>query len=467
VYAVVRVGRHRTRIRMRPSSEPSRLVLGAFLYPTGYHAAAWRHPDVAPTGGIDVEQYVRWARVAEAGGFDFLFLPDSSSMRGDDLDVLGRSAIRYVAQLEPLTLLAALARETTDIGLAATVSSTYNEPYPVARAVASLDHVSRGRVAWNLVTSQNPYEAANHSRASLDHDARYARAEEFVDVVTALWDTWDDSALVADTASGVFFDAARVCPLDHAGEHFRVRGPLNVPRSPQGRPVTLQAGSSEPGRALAARTADVIFTAQDRLDDARAFRADIRARARRFGRDPDDIRVLVGLFPFTAPDDESARRRHDEMATLIDDEVAVSLLASELGMDDLDGHPLDGPLPPLPVSSAGRSRQDLLVANARRNGLSIRELAVRVAGSRGHLAVVAGGGHVADLMQEWFEAGAADGFIVMAPDLPVGLDAVVEYVVPVLARRGLLRPHQTGVTLRERLGLPRPYLDHRPLRSRT
>ncbi|MEV5873795.1 LLM class flavin-dependent oxidoreductase [Streptomyces sp. NPDC052101] len=431
--------------------------LGAFLYPTGYHVAAWRHPGVPADAGVNFAHYAELARTAERGTLDFLFLPDSSAMRGADLPELSRAAIRYVAQFEPLTLLGALAAVTERIGLTATVSSTYNEPYHTARKIASLDHISGGRAGWNLVTSQNPYEAYNFGLPEHpEHAARYRRAHEFAEVVKGLWDTWSDDAWVRDKDSGRFFDPERIRPLDHRGEHFSVRGPLNVPRGPQGHPVTLQAGSSEAGRELAAATADVVFTAQHDKDDVRAFTEDVRARAGKYGRDPSSVLVMAGVFPFVGRTRAEAEEKRERLQDLIDPEVGLALLQSELGHADLSGCDLDGPLPELPPSDSGRSRGDLLARMAADDGLSIRQLYKRVAGSRGHRQVVGTAESVADELTDWYESGVVDGFVVMPPSLPDGLADFVDLVVPELRRRGLFRTAYEGRTLRDHLGLHRP-----------
>jgi FMN-dependent oxidoreductase (nitrilotriacetate monooxygenase family) len=433
------------------------MTIGAFLYPTGYHIAAWRHPDVPAAAGIDFGHYAKLASVAEQACMDFIFLPDSSAMRGTDLATLSRTAIRYVAQLEPMTLLSALAATTSRIGIAATLSSTYNEPYQVARAVASLDHISGGRAGWNLVTSQNPQECFNFGYATQpSHADRYARAEEFVDVVKGLWDSWDDNAFLRDKRSGRFFDPDGLTSLNHRGKWFTVRGPLNMPRPPQGHPVTLQAGASEAGRALAARTAEVVFTAQPTLASAREFYQDVKNRAARHGRSPDDLIILVGCNLFVGRTRQEAGAKFTALQDLIDPEVGLSLLASELGGFDLSGYPLDGPLPPLPVSNAGRSRQRLLIDLAERENLTIRELCLRVAGPRGHWQLVGTPDDIADAFQEWTGCGAADGFIIMPPQLPGSLDDFAEAVVPRLQDRGLFRRHYAGQTLRDHLGLRRP-----------
>ncbi|MFJ8011897.1 LLM class flavin-dependent oxidoreductase [Streptomyces sp. NPDC096339] len=431
--------------------------IGAFLYPTGYHVSAWRHPDVPVDAGVNFAHYAELARTAERGKFDLLFLPDSAAIRGDDMEALSRTAIRYVAQFEPLTLLGALAVVTERIGLTATVSSTYNQPYHSARMIASLDHLSNGRAGWNLVTGQNPHEALNFGFSEQpEHGARYARATEFAEVVKGLWDTWDDAAFSPSKESGRFFDPEGVRPLHHSGEHFTVRGPLNMPRSPQGHPVTLQAGSSEPGRNLAAATADVVFTAQHSMAAAHAFTADVRARAVRAGREAHDVQVLTGVFPFIGRTRSEAEDKFAALQDLIDPRVGLSLLGSELGGVDLSGFDLDGPLPPLPPSNAGKGRRDLLVKMAEDEGLSIRELYRRVAGSRGHWQPVGTAESVADELAAWFESGAVDGFMIMPPQLPDGLDDFVDLVVPELQRRGLFREEYEGTTLRDHLQLARP-----------
>lgn len=435
----------------------SHMRLGAFLYPTGYHVAAWRHPDVPADAGVNFTHYAELARTAERGTLDFLFLPDSSAMRGADMTALSRTAIRYVAQFEPLTLLGALAAVTERIGLTATVSATYNEPYHSARMIASLDHISQGRAGWNLVTSQNPYEAYNFGLSEHpEHAVRYRRAHEFAEVVKGLWDTWSDDAWVRDKESGQFFAPDGIRPLEHRGEHFSVRGPMNMPRSPQGHPVTLQAGSSGPGRDLAAATADVVFTAQHDKEDVRAFTKDVRERAEKYGRDPYSVQIMAGVFPFVGRTQAEAEEKVERLQDLIEPEVGLALLASELGHVDLSGYDLDGPLPELPPSNSGRGRRDLLVRMAADEGLSVRQLYKRVAGARGHRQVVGTAESIADELADWFESGVVDGFIVMPPSLPDGLDDFVDLVVPELRRRGLFRSTYDGTTLREHLGLERP-----------
>ena len=433
-----------------------RMRLGAFLYPGGHHVAAWRHPSAQADAGVNAAHYRRIARTAEAAKFDLIFLADGVSVRGDDLDALSRTAIRYVGQFEPLTLLSHLSAVTERIGLVATASTTYNEPFHVARKFASLDHLSGGRAGWNLVTSADPREAWNFSREShLAHANRYARAEEFVDVVRGLWDSYEDDAFVRDSESGRFFDPDKLHLLAHEGAHFSVRGPLNVPRPPQGHPVVVQAGSSEAGKALAARTAEVIFTAQDSLEDAVAFYADVKGRMGRYGRDPDHLKIMPGAFPVVGRTQAEAQDRFAALQELIHPVVGRSLLEQLTGAD-LSGLPDDAPVPELPETDGGKSRQDLFVRLARREGLTIRELYLRAAGARGHWVVVGTPERIADALQERFEAQGADGFNIMPPTLPGGLDDFAALVIPELQRRGLFRRDYEAGTLREHLGLPRP-----------
>jgi FMN-dependent oxidoreductase (nitrilotriacetate monooxygenase family) len=433
-----------------------RMHLGAFLYPGGHHVAAWRHPSSDADAGVNAAHYRQLARTAEAAKFDLIFLADGVSIRGDDLDALSRTAIRYVGQFEPLTLLSHLAAVTERIGLVATASTTYNEPFHVARKFASLDHLSGGRAGWNLVTSADPREAWNFSREShLAHARRYARAEEFVDVVRGLWDSYEDDAFVRDREGGRFFDPDKLHLLAHEGEHFSVRGPLNVPRPPQGHPVVVQAGSSEAGKALAARTAEVIFTAQQTLDDAVAFYADVKGRMARHGRDPDHLKIMPGAFPVVGRSEAEAQDKFASLQELIHPVVGRSLLEQLTGAD-LSAYPDDAPVPEMPETNGGKSRQDLFLRLARCEGLTIRELSLRAASARGHWTIVGTPSQIADALQERFEAHGVDGFNIMPPTLPGGLDDFVTLVLPELRRRGLFRGDYEGSTLRDHLGLPRP-----------
>ncbi len=435
-----------------------KIRLGAFLYPTGHHVAAWRHPDAQADAGANFAHYVRLAQTAERGLFDLVFMADSLGVRGDDVAALSHTATRYVAQFEPLTLLSGLAAVTERIGFVATASTSYNEPFHIARKFASLDQISGGRGGWNLVTSSNEMEALNFNRdAHLLHADRYGRAEEFVDVVRGLWNSWEGDAFPRDREAGQFLDAARMHVLDHRGRHFRVRGPLNVDRSPQGEPVIVQAGASEAGKQLAARTAEAIFTAQPTLGEAVAFYGDVKGRMAQFGRAPEDLLIMPGAFPVVGRTPAEAQAKFDQLQELIEPVVGLSLLSEVLGKIDLSAYPVDGPLPDIPLDTNGsKSRRALLVDLARRENLSIRQLYLRIAGARGHWQLVGTPAQIADALQERFEAYGADGYNIMPPFLPGGLDDFVELVIPELQRRWLFRTAYEGRTLRENLGLRRP-----------
>ena len=432
------------------------LRLGAFLYPGGHHIAAWRHPDTQANAGIDFQHYVALARAAEAAKFDLIFLADGVGTRGDDVAFLSRTAHSYQAQFEPITLLSALAAVTERIGLVGTASTSFNEPYHVARKFASLDHISGGRAGWNLVTSSSEYEALNFNRDHhFAHAERYQRAEEFADVVTGLWDSWDDDAFLYDKAGGQFYDPSRRHVLGHKGTHFSVRGPLNVARTPQGHPVVVQAGSSEPGKELAARSGEVVFTAQQTLADAVAFYADLKGRLARYGRAPDDLKIMPGVFPVVGRSESEAREKFEALQSLIDPVVGLALVSGLTGVN-LSGYPLDGPIPELQATNGSKSRQALMLDLARREQLTIRQLYQRVAGARGHWQVIGTPEQIADALEERFLAHGADGYNVMAPILPGGLTDFIELVLPELRRRNLFRSEYAGTTLREHLGLRRP-----------
>ncbi|MDF0729276.1 LLM class flavin-dependent oxidoreductase [Pseudomonas entomophila] len=428
------------------------LKLGAFLANSGHHVAAWRHPLAQADASLDFDHFKAIAQSAERGKFDALFVADVVALWGHHLDALSLTA--RAEHFEPLTLMAALAAVTERIGLIATATTSYNEPYHIARKFASLDHLSKGRAAWNLVTSVVADEAWNFGRAQhIDHADRYQRAEEFHDVVKGLWDSWDDDAFVRDKASGQYFDPGKLHTLDHHGPHFTVRGPLNVARPPQGHPVLVQAGASEPGRALAARVAEVIFASQHDLPSAQAFYQDIKGRAAALGRDPEHIKILPGITPFIGHTREQAQALFEQFQALIDPVLGLRLLADTLGEDiDLSGHDLDGPLPDTPAGQRG-SRRDQVLQLARRDNLSIRQLYLRLAGGN---PVIGTAEDIAETFEQWFQARACDGFNVFFPYYPGAIDTFVDHVVPLLQQRGLFRHEYSGHTLREHLGLPRP-----------
>ncbi|WP_182086388.1 LLM class flavin-dependent oxidoreductase [Aureimonas sp. ME7] len=429
------------------------MKLGAFLYATGHHLAAWRHQDSAERSGFEIDDYVRFARLAEDAKFDLLFLEDGAGIREPDLGIAAQTS--RGAHFEPLSLLAALATQTRHIGLVGTVSTSYSQPYQVARTFASLDHISGGRSGWNLVTSTTDMEARNFSRDRQDaHGDRYARAEEFVDVVRGLWDSYEADALVLDRASGRYFDPAKLHALDHKGRFYSVRGPLNAARSPQGRPVVVQAGSSQAGIDLAARTAEVVFTAAQTLADGQDFYRRLKGRMAHFGRSPDELAIMPGVFPVVGRTRGEAEDKFAELQALTPDAVALALLGQHLGTGGLDAFPLDEPLPAdLPATEANKGRHALLMKLSREENLSLIDLARRISGARGHWQVIGTAGEIADVLQERFEGGAADGFNIMPATLPGGLEDFVGLVLPELRRRGLARNEYSGRTLRDNLGL--------------
>lgn len=434
------------------------LRLGAFFNPTGHHVASWRHPKAQADAGINFKHYAEIARTAERGKFDMVFLADNACVREANIEALSRSA-QYIANFEPITLISALAAVTERIGLTCTASTSYNEPYHIARKFASLDHISGGRAGWNLVTSGMAAEAYNFNRdAHYGHAERYRRANEFAEVVLALWDSWDDDAFVRDKESGLFFDPAKLHVLNHKGEHFKVRGPLNIPRPPQGRPVIVQAGTSDDGMDVAAHFAEVIFSAHLTLESCKEYFKEVKTRAQdKFGRNPDHLKVMPGLSAYVGRTEEEANEKYEYQNSLMHPIVAREILSTVLGGVDLSPYPFDGPLPDdLPMSQGSQSTFKYVTDLAKRDNLSIRQIAQVVAGARAKMVVKGTAEQIADHMEQWYVEEAADGFNIMPPYLPGALDDFVELVIPELQRRGLFRTEYTGRTLREHLGLPRP-----------
>ncbi|GIF25366.1 FMN-dependent oxidoreductase (nitrilotriacetate monooxygenase family) [Actinoplanes tereljensis] len=429
------------------------LHLNAFLMTVGHHEAAWRLPESDPFAHVDVRHYIELAQIAERGKLDSLFLADSPVLWNS----VGR---RPAGGLEPTVLLAALATATSRIGLIATASTTYNEPYNIARRFASIDHISGGRAGWNVVTTAQLDAARNFNLASLpSHRDRYERAAEFIDVTRKLWDSWEDDAPVGDKEAGVWGDDAKLHPPGHSGRFFQVAGALDVPRSPQGHPLLVQAGSSADGKELAARHADAVFTAQQTLAEAQEFYADLKRRALTEGRDPEAIKILPGIVPAIGATEKEAKDLEEELDRLIKPEYALKQLADTLHLSPADLHldrPLPADLPPEAEIEGAKSRYTLIVDLARRENLTVRQLIGRLGGGRGHRTFAGTPEQVADAIQHWFENGAADGFNIMAPVLPSGLERFVDQVVPILQQRGLFRTGYTGSTLREHYGLARP-----------
>lgn len=433
----------------------NRMILGGYLsYGVGHHAAAWRLPDVPADAAQSVEHYFRIAEIAEQGLLDFMFLSDTPSVFADD----GGSGFGgRVAVFEPLTLLAAIAARTRHLGLIATSSTTYKEPYNLAREYASLDLISGGRAGWNLVTSSKRDAAHNFGlERHPEHSDRYDRAGEFYEVVTSLWDSWEDDAFLRDKATGRFYDPRSRHRIGHKGAHFSVEGPLNISRPIQGHPVIVQAGSSDEGRDLAARTADLVFTAQPDIESGRRFRMDLKNRAARYGRAETDIRVLPGLCVFCGRTDAEARDLLDRLQNLVAEQLGLSMLSDLLGGADLRALSIDGPLPPMPRSNGNRSRQALIETMAARPGMTVRKLYNELVIARGHAVVVGSYETVAQTIMGWFDAGACDGFNIMPSHMPGGLSDFVEGVVPLLQARGFHKTAYTNGTLREKLGLQRP-----------
>ncbi|WP_067676962.1 LLM class flavin-dependent oxidoreductase [Nocardia miyunensis] len=429
------------------------LHLNAFLMSTGHHEASWRLPGSDPLAHLDIEHYIRLAQTAERGKFDSIFFADSPVIQGDP----GR---RPVGKLEPTVLLTAIALRTSRLGLIATASTSYNDPYNLARRFASVDWVSGGRVGWNIVTTAGADAARNFGLDDVpDHRLRYEKAAEFVDVATKLWDSWDDDAYIGDKELGIHSDPDKVREINHVGEFFRVAGPLNVPRSPQGYPVLVQAGSSEDGKGFAARYAEAVFTAQQTLADGKQFYADLKDRARRLGRDPGTVKILPGIVPVIGDTEAHARELDDELTNLIQPEYQRRTLAERFNLPvealDLDSE-LPAELPTEDEVQGAKSRFTLIVNLARRERLTVRQLIARLGGGRGHRTFAGTAEQVADTIEEWFTEGAADGFNVMPAALPSGLDVFVDRVVPILQERGLFRTEYTDSTLRGHYGLARP-----------
>lgn len=428
--------------------------LGAFLRPVSIHTAWWRYPTSAPDANVNFRQLKRLAQKLEHGKFDFFFMADHLAVLNVPMAALKRSAT--VSSFDPLVLLPALAAVTEHLGLVATASTTYNEPYHVARKFAALDHISEGRAGWNVVTSANPDEAMNFGlEEHMEHDLRYVRAREFYEVVTELWDSWADDAFIRDRENGVYFNPERLRVPDHRGEFFKVRGPLNIARPVQGWPVIVQAGQSPAGRQFAADLSEVIFGASSNVREARAYYADIKARARAAGRDPEHVKVMPGCFVIVADTVAEARARKATLDSLVHPDSGIGTLSMLLGTD-ASKFDLDAPLPEIPETNAGRTGRQKLVELSARDGLTTRQLAQLVGGSFGALEMVGTATTVADQMEEWLLTDACDGFNILFPYLPEGLDDVVDRLVPELQRRGLFRRDYAGATLRENLGLPRP-----------
>lgn len=431
------------------------LHLNLFIHGRGHHEASWRHPGASILPLTDIRYYADLARKAEAARFDSVFLADSLAV-GEDVAHAPRT------WLEPITTLAALAGATNRIGLIATCSSTYTEPFNLARQFASLDHMSGGRVGWNIVTTWLAAAAGNYGGGGpLSHAERYERAEEYMSVVTSLWDSWSDDAVLDDRARGQYARADGIRAVNHVGRHYQVAGPLNLPRSPQGRPVFVQAGSSETGRRFAARHAEAVFTAQMEKATAKDFYADLKRLVVEEGRAPEHVLILPGLSPVIGSTEAEAQRIVRELNDLSDPEVGRQRLSGRFGGHDFSHLKLDQVLSPEDFPDPGtveaaRSRTEVIIGLVRREKPTLRQLLGYLAGARGHFATAGTPEQIADLIAEWFCDGAADGFNLMPPVLPSMLEVFIAEVVPLLHRRGLFRTEYEGDTLRAQYGLPRP-----------
>ncbi len=431
------------------------LKLGAFFMFPGHHVSAWRYPGTKKEHLFNLKFLSEQAKLAEKGKFDMIFLADQ--LNSDDPTATGFEQTLNL-MYEPFTLLGALCAVTEKIGLVATASTTHNEPYNVARKFASLDQLNQGRTGWNVVTSGVSLETQNFNNQFLEHSKRYERAEEFVEVVKKLWDSWEEDAIVYDQQQGRVVDSSKVHTINHKGDWFSVRGPLPVPASKQYRPIIVQAGSSESGKELAAKTAEVVFTAAQKIEDARQFYADLKGRLVKYGRQPEDLKIMPGVFLIIGKTEEEAQHKKQQLVDLIPEEAGLARLSAHLEFD-ITGYPLDGPLPELPPIeqvSGTRSRVELLKKVADENNFTIRQLYQHIAGARGQRELVGTPEQIADDLQLWLETGAADGFNILPSHFPDGLQDVVDLLIPELQRRGLFRTEYEGNTLREHLGLKVP-----------
>jgi N-acetyl-S-(2-succino)cysteine monooxygenase len=430
------------------------MKLGLSMQGYGYHHSGWLDPDAPSGGAVDYRHYLDMTKTAEKGLFDMVFLADFITFPMVDVPkgALGR---RDRDALDPLSLLAALAPATSHVGLVATTSTTFSEPYHVARSFASIDYISGGRAGWNVVTSFQDEEAKNFGSSKiLEKTLRYERAEEFVDVVCGLWDSFDDDTFCRDRSTGMYFDPNKVRVLNHVGKHFQVKGPLTVPRTPQGRPIVVQAGASNEGQELAARTADVVYAVQNTLADAQKFYQSLKGRMAKYGRDQGDLKIMPGLLAVIGDTEQAARAKYQAMQQMVDPMVGLEYLARVFG--DLSGFPLDGPVPDLRKDTQLASRSEVLLNVARRNNYSIRQLFQSVAIGNAHNTLIGTPEQIVDTMEEWFTGGGADGFNVLPAVSPFGVRDFVDHVVPELQRRGLFRTAYDSDTLRGNLGLPMP-----------
>ncbi len=444
---------------MSDASPARQMSLAVHFHATGHHVAAWRHPRSQLDAGSNARHYLDLARTAERGKFDLIFLADSLAIRPGDLKANGRWP-QYMAHFEPLTLLSAMSAVTLRVGLVATASTSYTEPFNLARYFGSLDHLSSGRAGWNVVTTGNAASSRNFGRDEhFAHGERYDRAGEFVDVVRGLWDSWDDDAFVMDRDSGRYLIPEKMHWLKHQGDNFSVTGPLHMRRPPQGHPVLFQAGTSETGKDTAARIADAVFVQEQSREKCQAIRRDIRARMRKFGRSPDALRLMAGMAVIVGRTEAEARAQFDDLQAKIHPDVGLAILSAEIGYRDLPDLDLDKPFP-VELIPGGELGARTTVRNFRaiveRDRPTVRDLYQRFSSARGSYPLIGDPVQVADVLEEWLVTEAADGFIIQPAVLPGGLEDFVDLVVPELQRRGIYRQDYQGTTLRDHLGLARP-----------
>lgn len=445
-------------------SAPRKIALAVLVQPNGNHLAAWLASGAQPDAGTDIAWWQRMAQIAESGKLDLFFIADTPTVRTDNMRIWSHAPV-FMNQLEPLTMLSAVAGATSRIGLGATASTSFNEPYNIARAFTSLDHISQGRAAWNVVTSANDFAAKNYGHAKLaPHAERYERAEEFVEVVKQLWDCWEPDAFIYDREAKLTFDPAKFHIVAHEGKHFRVNGGLNLAPAPQGHPVLIQAGASDTGRELAAKTAELVFGTSATIEGAVAFYRDLKGRMAKYGRPPDALKILGGITVIVADTQEEAEARNLEYQELLHPAVGVMRLSQDLETD-LSDLPLDEPVPRdrIPATSNHHQAYFAEIVGLIGEGLTLRQVALRY--NRSKATFCGTPAQVADVMQAWAEAGACDGFMVTFPVMPACLQDFVDKVVPELQRRGMFREEYSGPTLRDHLGLSRPENRHLAARA--
>ncbi|MBW8462280.1 LLM class flavin-dependent oxidoreductase [Acidovorax sp.] len=430
------------------NNNKSPIRFGVMLHGAGGHMNSWKHPAGPADASVNLGFYIETTKKAEANGIAFAFVADG-------LFINEKSIPHFLNRFEPISILSALAVATSKIGLAGTISTSYSEPFTVARQFASLDLISQGRAGWNVVTTPLEGTATNYSRNHPDHALRYEIADEYLQVTQGLWDSWDDDALVRNRETGQFFDRDKLHTLNHKGRFFQVAGPLNIGRSPQGQPVIFQAGSSDAGIGLAGKYADAVFTHSPSVEETRSFLRKVKASAVVHGRQADDVKIFPGIGPVVGATQEEAEAKYQAIRELLSVDEALAYLGRYFDHHDFSQYPLDEPFPELGEigRNSFRSTTDRIKADAKARGLTLRQVALEAATPRSQF--VGTGARVADEIIRWVDEGAADGFILGFPVLSQGLDDFITHVIPVLEARGRYQRTLPGSTLRDHLGLPR------------